>query len=395
MSAMAVLTHSPSSPLTTATSQFTNRRRPMHSIAFNVRRRETKLVNLPTSCKPSTSCIRNFQDEDAETFEVASSRETTEGQDKVADQVFGNPENRTTGTGISFLVKLAIALGVAATITLISVGFKRYMNGSPQGVNYLGHGSPASVLTAPSAGFTLNVFGHKVVIPEYAPGWIYFWLLMAAGCGIAISEEALNIWVGISLSRMLSLDGTWQSFVESFSRNAPYILSTVLWVYWGVCLSDMIPFYLGKLFKQSGASDDVCSKLGIGKEKVMEITRVVQRYGNLAGFGCFSRILLCWSLLWWLDHPSASVGGWVLVEGAPHSCRCNSCICSWTLDGVPIRSSGINCIVPFSPTPLLQLVLLITVCSIHKSQWQNRYKLPKSMIRRHRFILPMVAATLC
>ncbi|KAF7152312.1 hypothetical protein RHSIM_Rhsim01G0255600 [Rhododendron simsii] len=436
MSAMAVLTHSPSSPLTTPTSQFTNRRRPMHSIAFNVRRRETKLVNLPTSCKPSTSCIRNFQEEDAETFEVASSGETTEGQDKVADQVFGNPENRTTGTGISFLAKLAIALGVAATITLISVGFKRYMNGSPQGVNYLGHGSPASVLTAPSAGFTLNVFGHKVVIPEYAPGWIYFWLLMAAGCGIAISEEALNIWVGISLSRMLSLDGTWQSFAESFSRNAPYILSTVLWVYWGVCLSDMIPFYLGKLFKQSGASDDVCSKLGIGKEKAMEITRVVQRYGNLAGFverfslgvrnptaflaGTLVRVdyfidngvspeyffagVCCGGLITLplqvilisVDKlNSMTFSGRVLVEGAPRSCRCNSCICSWTLDGVPIRSSCINCIVPFSPTPLLQLVLLITVCLIHKSQWQNRYKLPKSMIRRHRSILPMVAATLC
>ncbi|KAG5567293.1 hypothetical protein RHGRI_002751 [Rhododendron griersonianum] len=382
--------------------------------------------------------IRNFQDEDAETFEVASSRETAEGQDKVADQVFGNPENRTTGTGISFLAKLAIALGVAATITLISVGFKRYMNGSPQGVNYLGHGSPASVLTAPSAGFTLNVFGHKVVIPEYAPGWIYFWLLMAAGCGIAISEEALNIWVGISLSRMLSLDGTWQSFVESFSRNAPYILSTVLWVYWGVCLSDMIPFYLGKLFKQSGASDDVCSKLGIGKEKAMEITRVVQRYGNLAGFverfslgvrnptaflagtlgvspEYFFAGVCCGGLI---TLPLQLVAGFLLRERPVVAvatvasavvwlsscfwyfllCKMKSDLynyCTGTLDGVPIRSSCINCIVPFSPTPLLQLVLLITACSIHKSQWQNGYKLPKSMIRRHRFILPMVAATLC
>lgn len=33
---------------------------------------------------------------------------------------------------------------------------------------------------------------------------------------------------------MLTLDGTWQSFAESFSRNAPYIISTVLWVYWSV-----------------------------------------------------------------------------------------------------------------------------------------------------------------
>lgn len=29
----------------------------------------------------------------------------------------------------------------------------------------------------------------------------------------------------------------------------------------GVCISDMIPFYLGKLFRESGPSDDVCSKV--------------------------------------------------------------------------------------------------------------------------------------
>ncbi|EFH39427.1 hypothetical protein ARALYDRAFT_497081 [Arabidopsis lyrata subsp. lyrata] len=46
----------------------------------------------------------------------------------------------------------------------------------------------------------------------------------------------------------------------------------------------MIPFYLGKLFRQSGASDDVCSKLGIGKEKALSITQAVQKYGNLSGF---------------------------------------------------------------------------------------------------------------
>ncbi|XP_073263498.1 uncharacterized protein [Populus alba] len=128
--------------------------------------------------------------------------------------------------------------------------------------------------------------GHKVFFCNRGTSTfrcVYFWLLMAAGCGLFISEEALNIWVGITLSRMLSLDGTWQSFAGSFSRNAPYIISTVLWVYWGVCISDMIPFYLGKLFKQSGASDDVCSKLGISEEKVLSITSVVQKYGNLAG----------------------------------------------------------------------------------------------------------------
>ncbi|XP_057473276.1 uncharacterized protein LOC130761746 [Actinidia eriantha] len=286
MSAMAVLTHGPY--LTPPTSLLSHRRSLRHSIAFDIRRRsfseESKLVNLTRFFQSSSFRIRNFQHEDAETYEASSSRDTEEGQDKVADQVLGNQENSTSSNRISFLAKLAIALGVAATITIISAGFKWPMHGSSPGAQYVADGSSSSVLASPSVGFTLKFFERTVVLPEYAPGWIYFWLLMAAGCGLFVSEEALNIWVGTSLARLLSLDGTRQSFVESFSRNAPYTISTVLWVYWGVCISDMIPFYLGKLFKQSGASDDVCSKLGIGKEKAMHITRVVQRYGNLVGF---------------------------------------------------------------------------------------------------------------
>lgn len=65
------------------------------------------------------------------------------------------------------------------------------------------------------------------------------------------------------------------------------MISTVLWVYWGVCISDMIPFYLGKWFRKSGASDDFYSKLGIGKEKALSITSIVQKYGNL--IGCVER----------------------------------------------------------------------------------------------------------
>lgn len=89
---------------------------------------------------------------------------------------------------------------------------------------------------------------------------------------------------GISLARTLSLDGTWQSLVNSFSANAPYIVSTVLWIYWGVCISDMIPFFLGKLFRKTKASENISSKIGIGKEKVLSVSRAVQKYGNLIGF---------------------------------------------------------------------------------------------------------------
>lgn len=205
---------------------------------------------------------------------------------EASEKLLRDQKDGVSGKGSSFLAKLAIGVGVAATVTVVSICLKQQTLGSSLsvGIQCLSDVSSSSSLAASSAGFAFNAFGYRVVLPEYAPGWVYFWLLMAAGCGLFISEEALNIWVGISLARKLCLDGTWQSFAESFSRSAPYIVSTVLWVYWGVCISDMIPFYLGKLFRQTGASDDLCSKLGVGKEKLMNLTGAVQRYGNLSGF---------------------------------------------------------------------------------------------------------------
>ncbi|XP_059660273.1 uncharacterized protein LOC132306744 isoform X2 [Cornus florida] len=287
MSAVAALTHGPSLRPSLPTTLFFNRPNLKHSSCFSARRRvlfseEAKLVNVTRFFKSSSS--RSSQHEDAESYEAAGSGVAREGQDQVVGEVLKNHESKTAGKEGSFLAKLAIALGIAATVTLVSVSLKQPAHGSSLGIQLLADGSSSSTLAASSSGFTFKAFGYKVVLPAYAPGWIYFWLLMAAGCGLFISEEALNIWVGISLARLLSLDGTWKSFVASFSSNGPYIISTVLWVYWGVCISDMVPFYLGKLFRQSGASDDVCSKLGIGKEKALSITRIVQRYGNLAGF---------------------------------------------------------------------------------------------------------------
>ncbi|XP_072970883.1 uncharacterized protein [Typha angustifolia] len=182
-----------------------------------------------------------------------------------------------------FLGKLVVALGIAATVSILSIYFKWPASGSSFRLPVLVEGSSQSYLAPAPVGFTFTLFGHRVIIPERTPGWVYFWLLMAAGCGLFISEEALNIWVGISLARTLSLE-SWQSLTNSFSANASYIVSTVLWVYWGVCISDMVPFYLGKLFRQTKASQDILTKVGIGKEKAVSITRVVQKYGNLIGF---------------------------------------------------------------------------------------------------------------
>ncbi|XP_040376444.1 glycerophosphodiester phosphodiesterase GDPDL7-like [Oryza brachyantha] len=194
-------------------------------------------------------------------------------------------EVRSGSPAASFLAKVALAVGVAATATVVSLFIMKQPSSSgpsfslPQIVD-----ASAAPDAAATMGYTFSLFGKKVIIPEFTPGWVYFWLLMAAGFGLFISEEALNVWVGISLARSLCLDGTWPSLVNSFSTNASYIISTVLWVYWGVCISDMVPFYLGKLFRQTKASEDISSKIGIGKEKALSISRAVQKYGNLIGF---------------------------------------------------------------------------------------------------------------
>lgn len=122
-------------------------------------------------------------------------------------------------------------------ITLVLVGLKPPNIGTSTGVQFLKDES-SSFLVSPSAAFSFRAFGYRVILPEYAPGyaftniciyevlsfclwimlrpcthkvfsetfsrffvdrrWIYFWLLMAAGFGLFISEEALNVWVRIS-----------------------------------------------------------------------------------------------------------------------------------------------------------------------------------------------------
>ncbi|CAA6659547.1 unnamed protein product [Spirodela intermedia] len=226
--------------------------------------------------------LMNFTLHNTGIVKASSSRiSPSNDDDGILSDIFDDGEVETNNRGTSFLSKLAIALGIAATITLLSVCFKGPNFGSSLRFPFSFDGSSPLISSGSPVGYTLSIFGCQVVLPEYTPGWIYFWLLMAAGCGIFISEEALNVWVGISLARSLSLDGTWNTFMISFSKNAPTLF---LQFCGGVCISDMIPFYLGRLFRQTKASVDICSKLGIGKDKVVSITRVVQKYGNMIGF---------------------------------------------------------------------------------------------------------------
>lgn len=74
-------------------------------------------------------------------------------------------------SGSSFLAKLGIALGIALTVTVISVGLKRPVLGSSDGLPCLTDASPSSFSAAPANGFSFKAFGYRVLLPEYAPGY--------------------------------------------------------------------------------------------------------------------------------------------------------------------------------------------------------------------------------
>lgn len=80
-------------------------------------------------------------------------------------------------------------------------------------------------------------------------------------------------------------------------------------IFRGVCISDMVPFYLGKFFRQSGASDDIQSKVctlnchfiwihflyvSVGNALYDIIVRGWQREGN-GDYPCGTKI---WKSCW-------------------------------------------------------------------------------------------------
>lgn len=122
-----------------------------------------------------TSRIRSFSQEDAENNEVAMSNDNLDGQNVTADELLGNVKNIqiSTDTESSFLAKIAIALGIAATITLISVGIKGPPTiGSSNGFQFLPESATSSVMAAAPVGFTVKAFGYSIVLPAYAPGYM-------------------------------------------------------------------------------------------------------------------------------------------------------------------------------------------------------------------------------
>lgn len=192
----------------------------------------------------------------------------------------GHSEENSGKVNETWILRLLVApLLIAAAATVFSIWQTNGITWGQQAGNIF-----ASKTYAETGNhFDLNIFGIHIQTGEGCPGWIYFWLLMAAGCGLFVSEEALNVWVGGTLARTLIFNGTWIDFFSSVSANAAYISSTIIWVYWGVCISDMLPFFAGKFAAQSKASDKLREKVGVSEKKLKSLTEAVQRHGNVIG----------------------------------------------------------------------------------------------------------------
>ena len=99
------------------------------------------------------------------------------------------------------------------------------------------------------------------------PAW-YFLLLMAAGTGLGVSEDALSVWAGGLIGRG----------ENPFAAEYYWIA-----LYCGVVLSDCWTFYLGRL-AQRAVGNRLKEKVFRNPEKVDRAMGKIQKYGDKIGF---------------------------------------------------------------------------------------------------------------
>lgn len=100
------------------------------------------------------------------------------------------------------------------------------------------------------------------------PPYMYFLYLIAAGCGVPVSEDALVCWIGACLA------------LKQFTVNKAVLV--LILTYLGVVLSDMITFYIGVLMERG-----LLRKLFPNfseSESAKKAKAKVQKWGQKVGF---------------------------------------------------------------------------------------------------------------
>ncbi|ONK58174.1 uncharacterized protein A4U43_C09F9060, partial [Asparagus officinalis] len=117
--------------------------------------------------------LRRIQHRGVEAVKACKSGFTpSSGEDKVLDGILEclEVETNTNSPGTSFFAKIAIALGIAATVILISIFAKWSPSGSSHSLPLFFDSSSQSVPVTSPVGFNLKIFGYNIIIPEYTPG---------------------------------------------------------------------------------------------------------------------------------------------------------------------------------------------------------------------------------
>ena len=97
---------------------------------------------------------------------------------------------------------------------------------------------------------------------------VYFGLLMCAGFGLPVSEDALAIWAGGLIGR---------------GQNPFPAEQYVIALYFGACFSDFVTFGLGRLTKAK-LGDRLQRVLFKDPTKIEKAMGTIRKYGNKAGF---------------------------------------------------------------------------------------------------------------
>ena len=113
-----------------------------------------------------------FQHQGPESDESSTSKDKPEGQHKAADDVMQSLKGKAASGEISFLSKLVVLLAVALAITVLSIGFRQPHQRSLLGIQHLVDSSSAPALSTHAVGFSFRAFGYRIILPEYAPGYL-------------------------------------------------------------------------------------------------------------------------------------------------------------------------------------------------------------------------------
>ena len=91
-------------------------------------------------------------------------------------------EVESSNPGASFLAKVAVALGVAVTVTVISIFLKQPTSGPSFSLPQIIDASTQSDTAAATIGYTFSLFGKMVIIPEYTPGYVHLTIFLPSLC---------------------------------------------------------------------------------------------------------------------------------------------------------------------------------------------------------------------